>query len=100
MARAKKTFCVVAYDIKEDRKRARVSKILEKYGIRVNFSVFECMFTDIQLLQVQEKIKKILDKRSDTVIYYPICVNCYTKIIYQPAPVSYTHLTLPTKLEV
>ena len=85
MARAKKTFCVVAYDIKEDRKRARVSKILEKYGIRVNFSVFECMFTDIQLIQVQEKIKKILDKRSDTVIYYPICVNCYTKIIYQPA---------------
>ena len=85
MARAKKTFCVVAYDIKEDGKRARVSKILEKYGIRVNFSVFECMFTDIQLLQVQEKIKKILDKRSDTVIYYPICVNCYTKIIYQPA---------------
>ena len=58
MARAKKTFCVVAYDIKEDRKRARVSKILEKYGIRVNFSVFECMFTDIKLLQVQEKIKK------------------------------------------
>lgn len=85
MARAKKTFCVVAYDIKEDRKRARVSKILERYGIRVNFSVFECMFTDIQLLQVQEKIKKILNKRSDTVIYYPICVNCYTKIIYQPA---------------
>ena len=85
MARAKKTFCVVAYDIKEDRKRARVSKILEKYGISVNFSVFECMFTDIQLLQVQEKIKKIMDKRSDTVIYYPICVNCYTKIIYQPA---------------
>lgn len=85
MARAKKTFYVVAYDIKEDRKRARVSKILERYGIRVNFSVFECMFTDIQLLQVQEKIKKILDKRSDTVIYYPICVNCYTKIIYQPA---------------
>lgn len=85
MARAKKTFCVVAYDIKEDRKRARISKILERYGIRVNFSVFECMFTDIQLLQVQEKIKKILDKRSDTVIYYPICVNCYTKIIYQPA---------------
>ena len=85
MARAKKTFCVVAYDIKEDRKRARVSKILEKYGIRVNFSGFECMFTDIQLLKVQEKIKKILDKRSDTVIYYPICVNCYTKIIYQPA---------------
>lgn len=95
MTRAKKTFCVVAYDIKEDRKRARVSKILERYGIRVNFSVFECMFTDIQLLQVQEKIKKILDKRSDTVIYYPICVNCYTKIIYQPA-----HRQTPRIIEI
>lgn len=85
MARAKKIFCVVAYDIREDRKRERVSKILEKYGTRVNFSVFECMFTDAQLQQAQEKIMKQVDKRCDAVIYYPICVNCYTKIIYQPA---------------
>lgn len=85
MARAKKIFCVVAYDIREDLKRERVSKILEKYGTRVNFSVFECMFTDAQLQQAQEKIMKQVDKRCDAVIYYPICVNCYTKIIYQPA---------------
>lgn len=85
MVRAKKVFCVVAYDIRENRKREKVSKILERYGTRANFSVFECMFTDTQLLQVQEKIKKLLDKHCDTVIYYPVCVNCYTKIIYQPA---------------
>lgn len=84
MARAKKIFCVVAYDIREDRKREQVSKILERYGTRVNFSVFECMFTDAQLLKAQEKIMTQLDKRFDTVIYYPICVNCYSKIIYQP----------------
>lgn len=95
MVRAKKKFCVIAYDIREDRKRERVSKILEKYGIRVNYSVFECMFTDAQLLQVQEKIEKQLNKRCDTVIYYPICINCYTKIIYQP-----THRKTPYTIEI
>lgn len=92
MARAKKKFCVVAYDIREDRKRERISKILERYGMRVNFSVFECMFTDVQFLQIQEKIEKQMDKRCDRVIYYPICVNCYTKIVYQSAhrPTPYT----------
>ena len=85
MTKSKRLFCVIAYDIHEDRHRERVSKILEKYGIRVNFSVFECMFTDKQFLQVQEKIQNCIDRRYDTVVYYPICLNCYTKIIYQPA---------------
>lgn len=84
MVRAKRLFCIVAYDIQDDRSRSRISKVLERYGVRINFSVFECMFTDIQFLQVQAKVEKFVNKHSDTVIYYPICVNCYTKIIYQP----------------
>jgi CRISPR-associated protein Cas2 len=43
MSRAKRLFCVIAYDIQDDRKRAKVSKLLEKHGYRINFSVFECM---------------------------------------------------------
>ena len=46
MVKAKKIFCVVAYDIQDDRSRIQISKILEKYGTRINYSVFECMFTD------------------------------------------------------
>lgn len=84
MVRAKRLFCVVAYDIEDDRNRSRISKILEKYGTRVNFSVFECMFTDTQFLQVQAKVEKSVNKHCDKVVYYSICVNCYTKIIYQP----------------
>ena len=47
--KARKTLCVVAYDISDDKRRLKVVKILEKSGIRINYSVFECMLTRTQL---------------------------------------------------
>ena len=51
----KKDFWVIAYDIADDCRRSRIVKHIEKYGIRVNYSVFECMLTDTQLQQLREK---------------------------------------------
>lgn len=82
--RAKRLFCVIAYDIANERRRYRVVKVVEKYGVRINYSVYECMLTLSQLGNIQKKIERIIVKREDTVVYYPICVNCFTKIIYQP----------------
>jgi CRISPR-associated protein Cas2 len=82
--RAKKNFIVVAYDIADDRRRSHVVKILEKVGVRVNYSVFECMVTDSQLNELQVKIGREMNEKEDQVVYYTICLNCYTKIIYQP----------------
>ncbi len=84
MVKAKRIFCVVAYDIKNDRCRAKVSKLLEKYGVRVNYSVFECLFTVQQLEETQAKTEKLIDKKEDSLVYYTVCVDCYTKTIYQP----------------
>lgn len=82
--KAKRIFCVVAYDIENDKNRTRVSKILEKYGVRVNFSVFECMFTETQLLKVENNITELINEKKDSMIIYPICVDCFTRIIYHP----------------
>lgn len=84
MARAKRKFCIIAYDITEDRKRNKISKILEKYGIRINYSVFECMLSEGDLIRIREEIEEWIDPGEDTVIYYQLCVNCFTKIEYQP----------------
>lgn len=82
--RAKKLFYVIAYDIADDRRRYRIVKAIEKYGVRINYSVYECMVTPAQLKNIQQKINLLIEKQEDTVVYYPICMNCYTKIIYQP----------------
>jgi CRISPR-associated protein Cas2 len=82
--RAKKNFIVVAYDVADDRRRAKVVKLLEKVGIRVNFSVFECMLTDSQYLKLRLALEKVICLKEDRIIYYPICVDCYSKIVHQP----------------
>lgn len=82
--RASKIFCIIAYDIADNKTRAKVMKLLRKYGTSVNLSVFECMTTETQLRNLVGKINKIVNSQSDKVIYYRICMNCYSKIIYHP----------------
>lgn len=83
--RAKKNFVVVAYDVSDDRRRSHVVKILEKVGVRINYSVFECMLTDVQYEKLRRNIGDKINQKEDRVVYYSICVECYTKIVYQPA---------------
>ena len=82
--KAKKIFCVVAYDIENDRQRTKIAKLLEKFGTRINYSVFECLFTEKQLENTQVKIEKQVQSKKDSVVFYRICVECYTKTIHLP----------------
>lgn len=82
--RSKKRMIIVAYDVSDDRRRSHVVKLLERVGIRVNFSVFECMLTDRQYYTLQKDILGCISTKEDTVVYYPICLDCYAQIVYQP----------------
>ena len=37
---------VISYDIESDRTRRKLAKLLEGYGVRIQYSVFECNLTD------------------------------------------------------
>lgn len=83
--RAKKNFYVIAYDVTDDKRRNKVVKLLEKYGKRSNYSVFECMITDSQLATIRRALDKMINtKELDRVAFYPLCMNCYSKISYMP----------------
>lgn len=84
VTRARKKFVVVAYDISSARRRNKVVKILQQYGRRINFSVFECMFSDGQLSAVREEIGSIINFSKDCVVYYQLCLGCYARAVYQP----------------
>ncbi|MCM8771962.1 MAG: CRISPR-associated endonuclease Cas2 [Candidatus Omnitrophica bacterium] len=73
-------FVVISYDIQDDKKRHKVSQILENYGTRVQYSVFECLINDEQLKKIKEKIKEIIDKENDSIRFYIICEGCLKKI--------------------
>lgn len=77
--RAKKEFVVVAYDIVSDRRRRAVSKVLDRYGHRVNYSVYECMLSHLDNFIMKSQIAEIINVKEDSVVLYPICLSCYSK---------------------
>lgn len=81
----RKMFYVIAYDVTNDKRRNRVSQLLEKYGVRVNYSVFECMLAASELDKLKKAVMDEINSKTDSVIYYPICSECYSKVVYQGA---------------
>lgn len=67
---------LVMYDIeicggKEDRKRLRdVSKYCERYGVRVQNSVFEVNMDYTQYLKFRDVLSMMIDRRKDSLRYY------------------------------
>lgn len=75
--------CVVSYDIAKTKTRNQLSKVLEKYGSRVQYSVFEC---DLEyerfLLLCQDMMKVILDEKTDSIRIYRICGKCEEQSVF------------------
>ena len=80
----KKHFYVVTYDISDDKRRLKVVKHLEAIGTRMNYSVFECMLTDIQYRTMCKHLEKLIVRREDWINIYPLCAECYARISYIP----------------
>lgn len=80
----KKHFYVIAYDIADDARRRKVVKVLEPIGVRINWSVFECMLTFLQLEKAKEALYKLIKVKEDSIVIYPICRECFSKVEYFP----------------
>lgn len=72
-------FFVVAYDISDDKRRAKVHKILQGFGKWTQYSLFECFLTDKQKLQLSAKLDKHLRPGIDSVRVYSLCASCVGK---------------------
>lgn len=58
----------------------KVAKLCERYGVRVQNSVFEIMIDSAQLIGFKAEIAKIIDERSDSVRFYRLGNKWETKI--------------------
>lgn len=73
-------FVVIAYDVVCDRRRGRIAKLLEGYGERVNYSVFECELRPRQFDTLHRRIELLIDSREDRIRYYELCLDCRKRI--------------------
>lgn len=70
-------FYIVAYDIPDDRRRTKIAEILEDYGDRVQFSVFELVLDSPQRLDdLRRRVLRVIDSDEDSVRLYYLCSAC------------------------
>jgi len=67
---------LVSYDIPVDRRRQHVAKLLEGYGFRVQYSVFECELTIALIEEVKERLGALIQPEEDSIRIYPLCRTC------------------------
>jgi CRISPR-associated protein Cas2 len=67
---------VVAYDIEDDRVRLRVAKVLGRYGVRVQKSVFECALDAEGLTRLTRRLERELEASPGNVRIYRTCADC------------------------
>lgn len=73
---------LVSYDITSDRTRNKTAKILEDYGVRIQYSVFECNMVKKELTELTNKLVDLISKKTDSIFILPICENCYNKKLF------------------
>jgi CRISPR-associated protein Cas2 len=71
---------VITYDIRDDKTRTKLMKMLKGYGQRVQYSVFEAFMGPSVLKLLKEKIEKLIDLENDSVRYYILCDSCRKKM--------------------
>ncbi len=72
---------VVTYDIPDDRRRTRLSKVMLDFGKRVQYSVFECLLSKDLYAQMLAAIDRNIEHDQDSVRIYPLCANCREQVV-------------------
>ena len=70
---------LVAYDIPDDRRRARVAKVLLRFGPRVQYSVFLARRGSAP--EIVKALVGIIDATHDDVRIHPLCATCIGKTV-------------------
>ena len=63
---------IVAYDISEPRRLRKVARILEKCGVRIEYSLFFVKATKEEMTELAMKIAEIIDANEDDVRIYEV----------------------------
>lgn len=74
---------IISYDISDDKLRTQFSKLLDKHGRRLQYSVFEIKNSARLIKLIKSHIEHYFAKRfamTDSVFILPVCEWCEKKV--------------------
>jgi len=72
---------MICYDITDPKRLRKTAKILEDFGIRVQYSFFQCEMRKEKLEELKRNILDVIDLETDNFFIYPLCEDCSRKAI-------------------
>lgn len=69
----------ICYDITEPKRLHSVAKTLENFGLRVQYSFFQCEMNHNIMEDLRDKLLMIINPQEDSLMIYPICEDCLKK---------------------
>jgi len=71
---------LVCYDIRSPKRLAKVAKLLERYGLRVQKSFFMVEGEWEMIEEMKREVFRVMKLRLDSFFVYPLCRTCYESI--------------------
>jgi len=74
-------FIVISYDIKNDKRRSKIFKVLKNFGQWMQFSVFECELDKANFLRLKDRLDHLIDaEKEDSIRFYFLCEGCKRQV--------------------
>lgn len=70
-----RTRYLVSYDISDPRRLRQVARTLEGFGVRLQYSVFECALDDTRLAKLKTELYDLLNHDEDQVLFVSLGPN-------------------------
>lgn len=67
---------IVAYDITDHKRLAKIARICEDFGVRVQYSVFECRLEADSFDAFWNQLLGIIEPETDRLVAYKVCCVC------------------------
>lgn len=85
---AEKNWYVICYDIGEPARWRKVYKRLQGYGRRLQYSIFRCRLTKIEIEKLRWELEKEMSKE-DKLLILNVCERCENKTLSLNRPESW-----------
>lgn len=71
---------IIVYDIPCDQRRKKIADLLEGYGKRVQYSVFECILDQNKYQELKKRLRKQVNFTEDSLRFYPLSRHTFNQI--------------------
>lgn len=72
---------IIAFDVADDRARARLARVLLGFALRVQKSVFESVgLNEAAYLRLRSQCEQHIDPTVDRIRYYRLCAACARRV--------------------